>query len=118
MLFRWGIVAAAAFLGLLLPPRDADASCSASREQALWKNDDPTTSSITRIEVRFVCQDQILNGEPYPPGPSAYVHVLGKCKPVDCEWGEAGATRVGDYLYAVYDHGFAKRFVWLKMSNH
>jgi len=89
------------------------------QEEATWKNDDSSTNTITRIALRFVCQDQILNGEPYPPGPAWYFHVSGECEPSDCDWGEVGAQRLGSgYAYGVYDHGFAKRFVWVRMSNH
>jgi hypothetical protein len=96
----------------------AEASCSTSPEPGHWKNDDANTQSLTRIELRFVCQDQILNGEPYPPGPAWYVHAFGKGEPSDCDWGEVGGQRQeGGYVYAIYDQGFAKRFVWARMSK-
>lgn len=100
-------------------PDDAEASCATPPEQGNWINADPNTRSITRIQLRFVCQDQILNGQPYPPGPPWYVHVYGKCYPTDCDWGEVGARRLDTgHIYAVYDQGFAKRYVYAKMSQY
>lgn len=95
------------------------ALCSVPPEVGEWVNTDPNTRSITRIKVRFVCQDQVLNGELYPPGPPYYVHLFGKCHPSDCNWGEVGATRIpAGHIYAFYDQGFAKRYVYAKMSMY
>jgi hypothetical protein len=112
--------AALAFLTLAvcLSAPTASASCIQPQEEGNWRNADAATNSITRIQLRFVCQDQILNGQPYPPGPPWYVHVFGKCSPTDCDWGEVGAQRVGDFVYATYDQGFARRYVWAKMSAY
>jgi hypothetical protein len=109
----------AAGLALALLPRDAHALCVAQQEEGNWVNADPNTNSQTRIALRFVCQDQILNGEPYPPGPPWYVHLWGKCTPSDCDWGEVGAQRLGSgQIYAFLDQGFAKRHVYIKMSQY
>jgi hypothetical protein len=82
-------------------------------------NTDPNTNSITRIQLRFVCQDQILNGQPYPPGPPWYIHVFGKCHPTDCDWGEVGAQKLNSgHVYGFYDQGFAKRYVYAQMSQY
>lgn len=108
-------------LGLVLAvqPRDATALCITPQQQGNWTNTDPATRSLTRIDIRFVCQDVILNGEPYPPGPPWYVHVFGKCHPSDCDWNEVGARDLDpDFVYAFYDQGFAKRYVYAKMSAY
>lgn len=97
----------------------ARASCIAQPEDGAWINTDPATRSLTRIRLRFVCQDQVINGQLYPPGPPWYTHVFGKCTPADCDWGEVGAQRIGSgHVYAVYDQGFAKRYVYAKMSAY
>ncbi len=95
--------------------------CITPAEVGDWVNMDASTRSITRVKVEFVCQDVILNGQPYPPGPPFYVHLWGKCHPSDCDWGRIGANpvRVGttDWIYAFYDQGFAKRYVYIKPSS-
>lgn len=95
------------------------ASCVLPPEPGDWINTDPNTRSITRIKLRFVCQDQILNGQPYPPGPPYYIHLHGRCHPSDCDWGEVGANRIpAGHIYGYYDQGFAKRYVYAKMSMY
>jgi hypothetical protein len=108
-----------ALVVMVSTPQPAQASCTTLQEQGNWVNADPNANSLTRIQLRFVCQDQILNGQPHPPGPPWYVHVFGKCHPTDCDWGEVGATRLSSgHIYAVYDQGFAKRYVYVKMSQY
>ena len=101
---------------LVVDAQPAHASCIQPTEEGTWTNADPNTRSITRVKLRFVCQDQVLNGKPFPPGPPWYVHLWGRCHPTDCNWGEVGATRPGGTIHAFYDHGFAKRDVWIRMS--
>lgn len=116
-----GILRLVAVLSLLavLLPQHARALCSQPPEEGKWKSANLQTNGLTRIELRFVCQDQILNGQPYPPGPAWYVHVYGKCYPTDCDWGEVGAQRLGSgYIFAFYDQSFAKRYVYVKMSQY
>ena len=97
----------------------AYASCVQPQEEGNWRNADQNTRSLTRIQLRFVCQDQILNGQLYPPGPPWYVHIFGKCHPTDCDWSEVGAQRLSTgHVYATYDQGFAKRYVYAKMSQY
>jgi hypothetical protein len=98
--------------------KPAHALCATPPEQGNWVNANPNTNSQTRIQLRFVCQDQILNGQPYPPGPPWYVRVFGKCHPTDCDWGEVGAQKLNSgQIYAYYNQGFAKRHVYAKMSQ-
>jgi hypothetical protein len=95
-------------------------SCAAQPEEGNWANADPNTRSLTRASLRFICQDQVLNGQLYPPGPPWYVHLWGACTPTDCDWGEVGAhvVTVGTrtYVHAVYHQGFATRYVYADMS--
>lgn len=120
---RWraaglGVLAAGVCL-LTVGPQPAAGQCLAQDEDGNWENVDSNTRSLTRIQLRFVCQDQILNGEPYPPGPPWWVHVFGKCHPTDCDWGEVEARRLGTgHIYAFYDQGFARRHVWARMSAY
>ena len=117
---RWLIVALAIVgLAMALTPERAIALCIQPDEDGNWVNTDPNTRSITRIPLRFVCQDQVLNGQLYPPGPPWYVNVFGKCHPTDCDWSEVGAQRLdSEHIYAFYDQGFAKRYVYAKMSQY
>ena len=93
--------------------------CVQPEEEGNWVNADPDTRSLTRINLRFVCQDQILNGQLYPPGPPWYVHIWGKCHPTDCDWGEVGGQRLeSGHIFAIYRQGFATRYVYAKMSKY
>lgn len=115
---RLSLVLAVLCLVVAAPRSPMLALCAAQPENGNWINTDPNTRSLTRIQLRFVCQDQILNGQPYPPGPPWYVHVFGKCHPTDCDWAEVGAQRLSTgHIYAFYDQGFAKRHVWARMSQ-
>lgn len=115
----WAFALATAFVLATVLPAPAAALCAEQEEDGSWVNTDPDTRSITRVQLRFVCQDVILNGEPHPPGPPWYAHLYGKCHPTDCDWGEVGARRLGTgHIYATYDHGFAKRYVYAKMSMY
>ncbi|HAC66126.1 MAG TPA: hypothetical protein DCF68_21985 [Cyanothece sp. UBA12306] len=66
------IVILAVAVVVIVFPQTASALCIQPDEEGSWRNTDPQTRSITRVELRFVCQDQILNGQPYPPGPPWY----------------------------------------------
>ena len=104
-------------LAMAYSPEAAFSLCAEQQEDGNWKNADPQTRGITRIKLMFNCQDMILNGEPYPPGPPWKVHLYGACHPTDCDWGEADAKRLGsDHIYAFYNQGYAKRYVYAKMS--
>jgi len=97
-------------------------SCAQPAEEGSWANADPNTRSLTKAKIRFICQDQILNGQPYPPGPPFYIHLWGSCHPTDCDWGEVGAESVDIdgriYVYGVFHQGFATRHVYADMSAH
>lgn len=103
------------------------AQCVAPFEQGSWVNIDPNTRGITRIEVNFSCNDQVLCGVDSNgnvtctnPGAPFHVHLWGKCHPSDCDWGTVdgndrwvGSTK---WVFSYYDHGFAKRYVYIKPS--
>ena len=97
-------------------------SCAAQPEDGNWVNTDPNTRSLTRVQLRFICQDQVLNGQLYPPGPPWYMHLFGSCSPTDCDWGEIGAetVNIGDrsFIRGVYHQGFATRYVYIDMSAY
>jgi hypothetical protein len=97
---------------------NAHAACLEPQEQGSWTNVTPETHGVISIELRFVCQDHVLDGAPYPPGPAWFVHAVGKCAPVDCDWHEVSAQRLATaQIIAVYDQGFARRYVYLRMSK-
>ena len=112
-----GMLAFLAFGSLATP---ASAQCITQHEEGSWRNADPNTRSLTTADLRFTCQDQVLNGQLYPPGPPWHVHLWGKCHPTDCDWSEVGAQSVTigsrSFVYAFYDQGFAKRHVYADMS--
>lgn len=97
--------------------RTIAAACEGPAEIGTWVNDDKDTQSLTRIEVRFVCQDQMLDGEPYPPGLNWYTRVFGNCDDHECDWGEAAGRNLDAYIFAFYDQGFARRAVWIRRSR-
>lgn len=100
-------------------PELTPALCVVQKEAGHWRNVDLQTRSITRIQLQFVCQDQIHNGQLYPPGPPWYLHLYGKCHPTDCDWGETGARRLSNgHIYGVYNQGFATRYVYARMSQY
>lgn len=111
------VLAIAPMTTLISSQSPADALCVTPQEEGNWRNTDPQSNHIPEIRLRFVCQDVILNGQ--PPGPSWYVHVFGKCSPTNCDWGEVPAQRLSSgQIYAVYNQGFATKYVYAKMSQY
>lgn len=89
-------------------------SCAQQPEEGVWIATD-TSNGITRAILRYNCQDLVLNGEPYPPGPPWYVHLWGKCSPSDCDWGEVAGRRLDNgVIYSTYEHGFARRGIHMQ----
>ena len=96
----------------------ASASCLAQSEDDNWRNVDSNTRSITRANLRFVCQDTVVNGQIYPPGAPWYIKLWGACTPSDCAWNEVPAKRLDNgWIFGRIDQGFAKREIWAKMSG-
>lgn len=93
----------------------AYALCVQPQEEGSWVNVDNNTRSITRANIRFQCQDVILNGQPYPPGSPFYIKLFGSCHPNDCAWQEVGAEYAsGGWKLGHINQGFAKRDIWFK----
>jgi len=107
-----------ALLGSSLPLTPVRAACLEPRESGEWTNVAHDTQSVVSFNVRFICQDRMLNGAPYPPGPEWFVHAVGRCEPVDCDWHEVGARRLATtHIYAVFEQANARRYVYLRLSQ-
>lgn len=106
------------FAGLSLGAQSAHALCVTPEEEGEWV---ATTqnSVLEALNIEFICQDVIRNGEPYPPGPPFYMHPWGSCYPSACDWDEHGADRENNgYILSVIDQGFVTRWVWARMSAY
>lgn len=105
-------------LGAALASGSAKAACPEQPEADNWENAFSSANSLARIDLSFFCQDQIKGGRPYPPGPEWIVQVVGRCEPLNCDWQKTAARRLSTgHIYAIYDQGFAIRFVYAKMSK-
>jgi len=60
-----------------LSAQQAYALCLTQQEDGNWINSDSNTRSLARAELRFTCQDQILNGKLYPPRSTVAYSSLG-----------------------------------------
>jgi hypothetical protein len=104
-------------------PGSAYALCgSHAPEYGDWVNVDPDTRGIAQIQLRD-CQDvTTCDGDICTTAHDAgwSMRVLGKCTPVNCDWGwTPGARRLSSgHIPGFYDQGFAKRYVWAKMSAY
>jgi hypothetical protein len=98
--------------------RPAQALCVASAFQGSWKNIDPTTRAMVRVDVSFTCNDVVLcdqNGNCTGGGSGHTMKAWGACSPSPCYWGSRTATSMTDgWLRAVYNFGFKTSTVWLK----
>jgi hypothetical protein len=114
---------------LLMLPFTAVSQCVTPFEAGDWINDDRNTRGISRVHIDFSCNDQVLCGVDAngnvtcsTPGPPFRVHLWGKCSPSDCDWGTVNGTEwlAPDgtrWIFAFYDHGFARRYVYIKPST-
>ena len=66
--FQKALAISAAFLCFSGAASMVNALCIDPGEDGNWHNVDNNTRSITRANLLFLCQDQILNGQPWPPG--------------------------------------------------
>jgi hypothetical protein len=104
-------------------PDPAHALCSGHPpEYGAWVNADPAASGIARIELRDCqsvthCEGDVCSIT-YDAGWS--MRVGGKCHPTNCDWGWSRSEfRLSSgHVYGFYDQGFAKRYVYAKMSQH
>src|SRR5262245_358756 len=105
-------------------PRSAFALCVTPFDQGNWINNATAARRVTRIQVSFICNDQILcsvdaNGNVTcsKPGAPFRVHLFGKCSPTDCDWGTVDGNEVTigstKWVYSFYDQGFARRYVYI-----
>ena len=72
--------------------------------QGAWRNQDPNTSSITRLTI-----EQDAN--------RVSVHAWGKCTPQDCDWGVESGTVSGDAATVLWDQGFVRRTMKIALSG-
>jgi hypothetical protein len=101
----------------------AQALCSGhDAEYGNWVNADPNARGIARIELRdcqpvTVCDGEICQIQ-YDVG--WVMHTYGKCSPSNCDWGwTSGQRRLSSgQIPGTYDQGFAKRYVYAKMSQY
>jgi hypothetical protein len=114
---------ATAMLVLGAGAQRAEALCSGhSPEFGTWVNADPSSGGIARIQTAdcqsvTTCSGNICSTT-FDAGWS--MRVWGKCSPTNCDWGwSAGAfpTSSGQ-VFGFYDQGFAKRYVYAKMSAY
>ena len=109
------LVSIVSMASLVVKVSPAQALCVTPEEAGSWVNSVPNTRSITQINVRFQCQDQVINGQLYPPVSPYYLRLFGACSPTDCDWGEIGATRdSAGWIRTTIHQGFATRYVWVK----
>jgi hypothetical protein len=99
--------------------------CIVPPEEGNWVNYDPDTRGITRANFRMECRDASVthcNGDICWTTSAVKSHyflrLFGSCSPTDCDWGEVeGVTATGSlegWYYFYYDHGFAKRYVYVR----
>jgi hypothetical protein len=96
--------------------------CSGHAEEyGNWVNADPSTAGIARIELRDCQSVVVCNGDICTIYHDAgwATHVFGKCSPTNCDWGwsKAEFRLSSGHIYGYYDQGFAKRYVYAKMSQ-
>jgi hypothetical protein len=78
------------------PPQKPVKPVSDNRLSGAWKNDNPQTRGITRLEVQ---QNANL----------VAVHAWGACSPQDCDWGIATGTVGEESASVTWDQGFVLR---------
>jgi hypothetical protein len=114
-------VASTAFLAVRAD--QAQALCSGhGAEYGNWVNADPNARGIARIELRDCQPVTVCDGDTcqiqYDVG--WVMHTYGKCSPSNCDWGwTSGQRRLSSgQIPGTYDQGFAKRYVYAKMSQY
>lgn len=117
------VVVLAPITALAAHPDRAFALCSGhAAEYGDWVNADPNASGIARIELRDCQPVTTCSGGVCRTTHDAgwTMRVFGKCSPTNCDWGwSPGAFRLSTgQIPGYYDQGFAKRYVYAKMSQY
>jgi len=96
----------------------AEALCSTQAMAGNWRNIDPNTRALTRVNVVFVCDDvRLCDTDGNCTGGQSYftLRPFGKCSPTDCDWGTRRASAMADgWQRAVYTHSWSTKYVWVK----
>jgi len=116
-------VALASNTALAANPDPAFALCGGhAAEHGDWVNAEPNASGIARIELRDCQPVTTCSGGTCTTTHDAgwTMRVFGRCSPTDCDWGwTLGAFRLSSgQIPGYYDQGFAKRYVYAKMSQY
>lgn len=115
------VVVVSAAAALSLGAERAEALCIASPEEGTWVNTNTANPAIARIVLRScqpvtTCSDGVCTTT-HDVGWA--MRVFGKCSPSDCDWGNVAARRISTgQIRGFYDQGFAKRWVYAKMSQY
>ena len=99
--------------------------CTTPPAEGWWDSYDANTRSITTLRFRMECRDATAttcNGNicitTHGVDPHYFITLWGSCSPSDCNWGEVEGELIGNDLdgwyYFYYDHGFAKRHVYVQ----
>lgn len=101
----------------------AQGSCIADLMDGRWENVDANTRGITHINYTQGCSGPRLcdtDGNCSTSSTPAKIHIFGACHPTDCDWGETEVTfyRNGEWRYGIYDQGFARKMVWMRLEDN
>lgn len=109
-------------VGIASFPTTSKALCAADNMAGRWENVDANTRGITVINYIFRCNDtrKCTTDGSCTTGRGTTIKVFGARHPRDCDWGESEIKRykTSDWRYTIYDQGFAKKVVWLKLKNN
>lgn len=121
LLLAGGLVAAA-LLAVGAQPERAEALCTTPPEYGTWVNADRNTRGIARIRITNCHPITTCSGDTCSTTHDVgwRMRVWGKCTPTNCDWGWSAPRlkTASGKVYGFYHQGFAKRYVWAKMSAH
>ena len=107
----WPLAASLAFVG-----PTARARCDPPPHLGTWIAH-PTRGILARLEVRFLCQDAVINGVPHPIGAPHTLAVWVPCGADRCGWGEVTARFDGTGYAATYHEGHATHTLEVRASR-
>ncbi|WP_143261556.1 hypothetical protein [Allokutzneria sp. NRRL B-24872] len=91
-------------------------------EYGKWVNADPNATGIARTELQDCLSVTVCEGSVCHIVHDAgwAMRVFGKCSPTNCDWGWSNSEfrMSSGHIHGFYDHGFAKRHVYAKMSQY